>query len=453
MTNIHEILEKVRGSRQRLPVNEASVLFAASVRLAASQGATLRARLLSIDDAGGLHVAPLDDRDPETEPGYLAPELLGPDAPRKNEPRVQVYAAGALGYELLTGHVAPGNPAELSGPLGDIVKIALAPDRRERFGDLTQLQDAIEGVQPRPPAEGERNIFSALRNRWSRAPPEKEALARVIEKLSHLESQVAQLAKAQGRLDAAQREALERIDRFEDGLQRLPRAKKPSAAVPVLLGVLLAVAGLVAAGLALGIVPQQLLRGSRQEPPPPQPIASTPPPSAAPAMPLIPDASVAEEKPAAIAAADAGAPEAAVTAGKPAEAPPDAGAVAQAALPDAGAPARAEPPKRQQRAELSQQAMLHAVAISQVRRGESALEQNQPEEALASFRAALENEASLPAAFRGMGMAYAMQGNDAQALRAYERYLQLAPAAPDKAEIRRSMAELRSRAKLGSGEK
>ena len=156
MTNVHEILEKVRAVNQRLTLSEASVLFAAAVRLAAAQGATLRARLVQIDDAGGLHLAAFDDQAPETEPGYLAPELLAPDAPRKNEPRVQVYAAGALGFELLTGHVPPGNLAELTGPLGDIVRMAVSPDRRERFGGVTELLDAIESVHPRPPAEGDR---------------------------------------------------------------------------------------------------------------------------------------------------------------------------------------------------------------------------------------------------------------------------------------------------------
>ena len=52
-----------------------------------------------------------------------------------------------------------------------------------------------------------------------------------------------------------------------------------------------------------------------------------------------------------------------------------------------------------------------------------------------------------------MGMAYAMQGNDAQALQAYQRYLQLAPTAADKGDIRRSIAELKTRAKIGTGEK
>jgi regulator of sirC expression with transglutaminase-like and TPR domain len=46
-----------------------------------------------------------------------------------------------------------------------------------------------------------------------------------------------------------------------------------------------------------------------------------------------------------------------------------------------------------------------------------------------------------------MGMAYAMQGNDTQALQSYEKYLRLAPKAPDANEIRQSIGELKARAK------
>jgi hypothetical protein len=84
MTNVHEILAKVRTARQKLPFNEAAVLYAATVRLAAAQGATLRARLVQIDDSGGLHLLAFDDQAPEIEPGYLAPEIHGADAPRKS---------------------------------------------------------------------------------------------------------------------------------------------------------------------------------------------------------------------------------------------------------------------------------------------------------------------------------------------------------------------------------
>ena len=443
MTNLHEIIEKARASRQRLPPNEAAVLFAAAVRLAAAQGATLRARLVQLDDSGVMQLAPFDDQAPEPEPGYLAPELLSADAPRKSEPRVQVYAAGALGFELLTGHVPPGNPTELSGPLGDIIRMALAQDRRERFGDLTQLQDALEGVQPRPPAEGERNIFAALKTRWMRPPKEKEAVARIIEKLAQLEAQVAQLGKAQAKLDAAQRQAMEQLDRFEGGQQRLQRPA-PGVAGPALLSGLLAAAAVVAAGWALG------LTSAPRSPFEPAPAAKVAP-AEAPAS-VAQDASVppaaAVEKSAPPVADQAASPDAAVAA----EAP-DAGpsAVAAAPPPDAGTEATAQ--ARRRRPEVTQAQLMHAVAISQVRRGESALEKGNADEALASFHAALENEGALPVAYRGMGMAYAMQGNDAQALDAYQKYLQLAPAASDKRDIRRSMSELKARAKIGSGDK
>src|SRR5689334_2235828 len=136
MMNLHEILEKARSSGQRLPYNEAAVLFAAAVRLAAAHGSTLRGRLVQIDEAGALHVEPFDEDAPEAEPGYLAPELLGANAPAKGEPRVQVYAAGALGYELLTGKLVPqpghAPGAELSGALGDVIRLAMAPDPRAR---------------------------------------------------------------------------------------------------------------------------------------------------------------------------------------------------------------------------------------------------------------------------------------------------------------------------------
>ena len=219
MITVLEILERARTGGQRLPYNEAAVLFAAAVRLAAANDSTLRARLIQIDDAGGLHLMAFDEEAPEADPAYLAPELLSPDAPDKNDLKVQVYAAGVLGYELLTGKLAPpsGHPAgpELSGPLGEVVRLALASDRRTRIEDLKQLEEAVEGAQP--PAEGERNVVLALRNRISRPPPEKEAVAKLLDRLQQLEAQVANLARVQSRMEAAQRQSLETMERFEVG--------------------------------------------------------------------------------------------------------------------------------------------------------------------------------------------------------------------------------------------
>jgi tetratricopeptide (TPR) repeat protein len=102
--------------------------------------------------------------------------------------------------------------------------------------------------------------------------------------------------------------------------------------------------------------------------------------------------------------------------------------------------------------EVSQAAMVHAVALSQVKAGETALERGRVNEAIGRFHAALENEPNIAQAYRGLGMAYAMQSNDGQALQAYEKYLRLAPKAADAVDIRRSIAELKTRSKIGAGE-
>jgi tetratricopeptide (TPR) repeat protein len=460
MINLHDILDKSRSSGQKLAPGEASVLFAAAVRLAATQGSTLRSRLLELDELGGLHLLPFDETERrESEPSYLAPELLGSEPPRRSEPRVQVYAAGALGYELLIGKPAPQRTPgpELNGPLGDIVRMALSPDRRERFGGLTELLDALEGVQARPPAEGERNILASLRNRILKPPLEKEALARLIEKVSALEQQQ---AKLQARSDSLQ----QGFEHFEDGQRRLQERKPPSVVVPAFFAGVLGAAAVLGAGFAMGlVVPERRA---------PAPVAQAPVAAPAPHEPEPPPQKTAEVAPAPEPVPQAVTP-AQVKAAPPekaVEAPVDAGPAAAAEealpLPDAGtkvaqetpalplpaesprapAPSRAPPPKR---LPISPAAMTHAVALSQVRRGEAALEHGKADDALSSFRGALDNDPAMAAAYRGMGMAFAVQGEDAQALKSYEKYLQLAPSAPDAADIRRSMAELKDRAKLG----
>jgi tetratricopeptide (TPR) repeat protein len=480
MITVHEILEKARASGHRLPYNEAAVLYAAAVRLADAQDATLRGRLVQIDDAGGLHVDGFDEDAPEAEPGYMAPELLAADAPPKTDQRVQVYAAGALGYELLTGKLAPqpghAPGPELSGALGDIVRKALSPGPQERYGDLKQLHDAVEVVQPRPPAEGERNILSAVRTRFSRPPPEKEALAKLIEKLHHLETQVAQLSKIQSRLEAQQQQSLEMIERFEDGQRRTQELeRRPRSTVfPAVLAGLIASAGALAAAWGLGMIAAPVLPGAK-----PGSVtataASEPDASAAPAAEPVPapdaataaeprsarinstgeaaDASVAAAADAAVASVDAGEPDAVIAAAPSHDAGPGedpAAAVAGATPAPAPVPVPPAPPQKKPPARNTRAAMQHALALSQVRRGEAALEQGRADEALVNFRSALESEPNIPDAFRGMGMAFAAQGQNAQALWAYDKYLRLAPNAPDAAEIRHSIRELKGRAKVGA---
>ncbi|HEX9576199.1 MAG TPA: hypothetical protein VF993_00495, partial [Myxococcales bacterium] len=318
MTNLREMLERARVAGQRLPEKDAALLFAVAMRLASAQGATLRGRLVQIDEAGVMHLLPFDDQAPEEELGYLAPELLAKDAPRKSEPRVQVYAAGALGYELLTGQPTVGQTPgpELSGPLGDIVRMALAADRRERFGDLTQLYDAVEGAQRRLPPETEKQQLVAIRtraSRWRSSGLEKEALAKVIEKITQLDAQLSLSGKAWSRIDQTQRQALERLDRFESGLERMESEArhKPSVALPVfatgLFGVAIGAAAVVFAPVLTRQQPQPV-----EKPVPPVSAAAPAPPLAVP----VPDAAVAvaavEDASVAAAAVDASAPDASV---------------------------------------------------------------------------------------------------------------------------------------------
>ncbi|MBS2023942.1 MAG: hypothetical protein JST92_16175, partial [Deltaproteobacteria bacterium] len=116
------------------------------------------------------------------------------------------FAGGALGYELFTGRQPPESPQgpgpELTGPLGDLVRVAMAADRRERFGDLQQLLDAVEVVQPRRPSGDERALLGALHaraSRWGKPQADESALR---ETLKVAQAAVEALSKRMSQLEA-----------------------------------------------------------------------------------------------------------------------------------------------------------------------------------------------------------------------------------------------------------
>lgn len=502
-TTLDQILVRARAAGQELAPAESGALFAAAIRLAAAQGATLRSQLVQLDDAGQLSLLPFDDRAPHQEPGYLAPELLEGDTEnlKLSEPRVQVYAAGALGYELFTGQPPPdprtGPGPELSGPLGDIARIALAGDRRERFGDLTQLADAVLGVQPRLGADRERQIFAAVLARSFQCGPE-EKHSEVAAQVGEVSARLEELRARLDRLQSREAGLLERLERFEDG-QQLGAAglrKAPSPWVPTLVAAILASLLTLGAAWQLGVLqatqPAPLARDQAQ-PEAQRPVAQSQPPPApepkrplAQAQPQLPAAPLPEERdagPAALAAVpsalpapepvalvpavDAGSPAAlaqapsqspspARDAAEAAPAPPEPGRDRASTQVNAKPRSSSSPGRRRDATEPASPAsaprMAHAVAQSQVNRGEKALELGRLEEALKSFRQALDNEASLAVAYRGLGMAYAMQSNDSLALQSYQKYLSLAPGAADSGEIKKAIEELKSRAKIGGAD-
>ena len=92
-------------------------------------------------------------------PRYMAPEQLQ----RGGEvgPQTDLYAAGILLYELLTGHTPfEGGPAELvgahlyqppptlPGPVGAVIERALAKRPAERFADAAAMARALEAPAP-----------------------------------------------------------------------------------------------------------------------------------------------------------------------------------------------------------------------------------------------------------------------------------------------------------------
>jgi hypothetical protein len=76
--------------------------------------------------------------------------------------------------------------------------------------------------------------------------------------------------------------------------------------------------------------------------------------------------------------------------------------------------------------------------------GDEALKQGHFFEALMAFREALDQDPPVPAAARRLGDAYRTHQDDDLALAAYERYLELDPAAPDGDEVRAAVEQLRS---------
>jgi len=78
-----------------------------------------------------------------------------------------------------------------------------------------------------------------------------------------------------------------------------------------------------------------------------------------------------------------------------------------------------------------------AAAEAEAAKGDRALRAFDTKSAEAAFSAALKLDPTFPAAHRGMGMVYVLLGKNAEAKAAYNRYLQLAPEAPDRDQIAR----------------
>jgi serine/threonine protein kinase len=77
-------------------------------------------------------------------PHYMAPEQV--ENPRDVDARADLYSAGVVFYEMLSGRRPPG-PA-LGAPLDRIVSKMLEPDRRQRYPTATAIVADLAGLRP-----------------------------------------------------------------------------------------------------------------------------------------------------------------------------------------------------------------------------------------------------------------------------------------------------------------
>jgi len=453
--SVDNLLAIIRAKGEALPQRLALHLFCGAVWRAAVAGASLRPRMIVLDPAEGLRLdlASRGD-DSARESGYVAPEAR--TGSPGDDPQVLVYAAGALGYELLCGDPPPPPPVQvpphISGPLGKVLRTALAPQRPDRFTALDQMSDALQAIQPAPGPELEKLLFTALHGlgeRWKSEPSRPEPgwesdgsqeTAALFKWTAGIEAAVEQMQRQQLELMVALAGAAEKSggSAEREATQRTPvRARSPlwmvwtGAALSGVVGALLVVAAL--GRTSAPVAPEVRIAQARPLPAPEPSAAPAPPPAPAPepprtqamvAMPMI--LSAAKQQQPAEKGGGAGS-DSDRAAAEPAKETP----VEHRSAPPHPPPAAA---KRAKRPASTTRALLDF--------GERALSRGQPEDALTAFTSALAADPTLARAVRGTAMAQMMQGMNREAKESFQQYLLLDPNADDALQIQKVIQSL-----------
>ena len=171
--SVASFLSKAQRKGTELPPAVSGALLLAAVRLSDAKGQAVRPYQLLVDDGGGIDLL---SGEPPTGDGYAAPELRN-GAVLPDDPRVLVYAAGALGYELVTltpPQAGLGVGLEVHGPLAKVIRKAMA-ERQRRFKNLTEMARAIEAIHGRPSKEEEQSILAAVAASTPLPPAQKLA--------------------------------------------------------------------------------------------------------------------------------------------------------------------------------------------------------------------------------------------------------------------------------------
>jgi len=171
--SVASFLAQSQKKGTELPAALSGALLLAAVRLSENKMQAVRPYQLLVDDDGALELL---TGEPPTGDGYAAPELRN-GAVLPEDPRVLVYAVGALGYELLTltpPRAGQGKNVELKGPLAPVVRKAMS-ERQQRYKTLGDMARAIERIQRRPSREEERLILAAVAASTPLPPAQKLA--------------------------------------------------------------------------------------------------------------------------------------------------------------------------------------------------------------------------------------------------------------------------------------
>ncbi len=488
--SVEKLLEVVRVKGGALPQRLAVYLFCAAVWRGAVAGASLRPRLILLDPLDGLRLEPAQRPGLERESGYVAPEVIAGEA-ASNDPQVLVYAAGALGYELLAGEAPPVAPVrmpkELNGPLGEVIRVAMAPQRRDRFQALDQMSEALHAIHPAPAPELEKLLFTSLYglcSRWvpERTPPmissggaangdearEATDTAAVFRWMYSMDAAVEQIQRQQLELVAALASPTDRSSRPPEDrrpeqkarerehlelLRRIAALGPAQAPAPELVrkgpSLWLTWGGAALAG-GLGAFAVVVALGVTKAATPDSPTASAVPPPA----PQVAAQSARDSTPGSAAPR----PPAMVTTpmilSAPKPPPPPAPELKEQA-PRSRAPAKLDaareakpapapsppsPPPAAAKRSMTRSTILATRAL--LESGERALRRGRPADALLAFQSALKAEPTLARAVRGVAMAQMMQGKEREAREGFRQYLRLAPKAEDAPRIEKVIENL-----------
>jgi Flp pilus assembly protein TadD len=187
--SVASFLSQAQKKGAELPPALSGALLLAAARLSEAQQQAVRPYQLLVDDDGALELlagdAPASD-------GYAAPELRN-GAVLPDDPRVLVFAVGALGYELITlASPRPGEEGvgpEVRGPLAPVIRKALA-ERQHRYKNLFEMAKALEAIGGRPTRDEERLILAAVAAS-TQLPPSQKLAKLELQKLASPEAAAA----------------------------------------------------------------------------------------------------------------------------------------------------------------------------------------------------------------------------------------------------------------------